>query len=406
MMFFKIAWRNIWRNRRRTFITIASIFFAVILATLMRSLLEGVYNNMIHNIAAFSTGYIQVHKKGYWQEKNIENVMNADSNVLKLVSSTKNVTAVVPRIETFALASTGRQTSGVICMGVDVEKENDITKLRSKIVSGTFFTAKDEAVLIGERLAQKLDLKAGDSIVIMSQGYHAASANNIYRVKGIVQLGSPDLDKAIVYLPLHTAQQLLSLDNQVTGLSIMLNSSRNMNEVLHSLQQQIDTSRYEVMTWKQMMPQLDQMIEADGGSHKIILAVLYLVISFGVFSTVLMMLAERKHEFGIMIAIGLKKHQLTQVIIIETLLILFMGILFGTLAAWPVLEYVSAHPIRIGGELKKIYENYGLEAIFPMSKSFIVFWSQVKAVAIIGLAVTIYPIVHISRFALMKALRS
>jgi ABC-type lipoprotein release transport system permease subunit len=406
MTYLKLAWRNIWRNKRRTIITISAVLFAVLLCTLMRSLLEGVYTHMVDNVAGFSTGYLQVHKKGYWQEKNIDNSMSFHDSLLNTITNTDDVTAVVPRIETFALASTGSLTTGVILTGTDPLRENTITRLQSKLVEGAMLEANDRSVLIAAGLAQKLKLKVNDTLVLMTQGYHAASANGLYPVKGIVKIGSPELNKAMVYLPLAEAQNLLSLDEHISGISIMIRNSNQLSRVKQSLHVQLDTTAYEVMDWKEMLPELDQMIEADGSGHRIMLAVLYVMISFGVFSTVLMMLAERKHEFGIMIAIGMQKHKVLKIVIAETLLLLVLGISLGTLAAWPVLQYFYVHPIQLSGELKTVYENYGFEAIIPVSRDFIVFWSQVKAVAVIGLFVLIYPVIHLSRFKLMQAIRN
>lgn len=406
MTYLKLAWRNIWRNKRRTIITISSVLFAVLLSTLMRSLLEGVYTHMVDNVAGFSTGYLQIHKKGYWKEKNIDNSMPCDDALLQTVSQTKNVTAVAPRIETFALASSGSLTTGVMLLGTDPASENSITRLQSKVTAGSMFKADDVSIMVAAGLAQKMNLTVGDTLVLMTQGYHASSANGLYRISGIVKLGSPELNKVMLYLPLDETRQLLSHDEQVSGISIMISDSRKLAEVKQALQMRLDTVSFEIMDWKEMMPDLDQMIEADGSGHRITLAILYVMISFGVFSTVLMMLAERKREFGIMIAIGMQKHKILFIVVIETILLLLLGIGLGTLAAWPVLEYFVAHPIELGGELKEVYENYGFEAIIPVSKSFIVFWSQVKAVAIIGLFVMIYPAIHIARFTLIKALRN
>lgn len=406
MTYLKLAWRNIWRNKRRTIITISAVLFAVLLCTLMRSLLEGVYTHMVDNVAGFSTGYLQVHKKGYWQEKNIDNSMPCSDSLLMNIAKAEAVTAVVPRIESFALASTGTLTTGVLLTGTDPLRENNITHLQSKLVAGAMLNENDHSVLIAAGLAQKLKLKVNDTLVLMTQGYHAASANGLYPIKGILKIGSPELNKVMVYLPLKEAQALLSLDQKISGISIMIRNSSQLEKVKHSLQAQLDSNAYEVMDWKEMLPELDQMIEADGSGHQIMLTVLYVMISFGVFSTVLMMLAERKHEFGIMIAIGMQKHQVVRIVVAETLLLLALGISLGTLASWPVLQYLYAHPIQLSGELKTVYENYGFEAIIPVSKDFIVFWSQVKAVAIIGVIVLIYPVIHLSRFKLMQAIHN
>jgi len=406
MIYLKLAWRNIWRNKRRTLITVASVFFAVILSIIMRGLVEGVYSNMVKNIAAFSTGYIQVHKKGYWEEKNIDNSFAGDPGLFNKVNSVDNVKAIVPRIETFALASTGNNTAGVILLGIDPSKENQINELKQKVISGEYPNADDEAVMIGSGLAKKLKLSSGDTIVLLSQGFHAASANGMYPVKAILKLGSPELDKTVVYLPLKACQQLLSLDNQLTSLALFISSSYDMNNVKNGLKNIIDRDKYELMDWKEMMPELDQMIEADSGGNKIMLFVLYLVISFGIFSTILMMLAERRHEFGIMIAIGMKKHQLAWIVLIETLIISFIGVLLGSLVGWPMLDYFSRHPYQLQGEMKSIYESYGFEAIIPFSRDASVFINQAKVVLVIAIIVATYPVISIIRLSLMKALRS
>ena len=406
MIYLKLAWRNIWRNRRRTLITVASVFFAVILSIIMRGLVEGVYSNMVKNIAAFSTGYMQVHKKGYWDERNIDNTFAGNQKLISQIDSVTNVTAVVPRIETFALASTGINTAGVMLLGIDPAKENEVTELKEKVTGGEYPGKDDEAVMIGSGLAKKLKLEAGDTLVLLSQGFHAASANGMYPVKAIIKLGSPELDKSIVYLPLKACQQLLSLDDQLTSLALFISSAYAMPDAKHDLKKILDNDRYELMDWKEMMPELDQMIEADSGGNKIMLFILYLVISFGIFSTILMMLAERKHEFGIMVAIGMKRHQLAFIVLAETLIISFIGVLLGSLAGWPLLEYFSRHPYHLQGEMKTIYESYGFEAIIPFSRDASVFINQAKVVLIIALIVAIYPMISIIRLSLMKALRS
>jgi len=242
MTFLKLAWRNIWRNKRRTLITVASIFFAVSLTTIMRSLLEGVYSNMVKNIAAFSTGYIQVHKKGYWEEKNIDNIMQMNQQLKKVLESNKNITATMPRIETFAFATTGEQSAGVMLMGIEPESENSVTHLADRIISGAYLDSNDDGVIIGSSLARRLQLEAGDTIILMTQGYHAASANYMGVVKGVLKLGSPVLDKVMVYMPLKAAQQLLSLEDQLTGISIMISSTSEMEKVKRELKETVDTA--------------------------------------------------------------------------------------------------------------------------------------------------------------------
>ena len=406
MIYLRMAWRNIWRNTRRTWITVASIFFAVILATLMFSLLQGVYVNMIRNVVSFSTGYLQVHEKGYWEDKSIERVFTADSASARIIGSTEGITAMVPRIENFALASIGNQTSGAMVLGIDPEKENTVTGLRSRLSEGNYLGTNSRGAMIASGLARKLRLSVGDTLILLSQGYHASSANGLFRVEGIIKMNSPELDKVMVYLSLPRASELFGLENQYSSWALMIKDDENLEAVKLSLQQRIDTSRFEVMDWKGMMPELDQMIEADSSGHRITIYILYMVISFGIFSTILMMLAERKHEFGIMLAIGMKKHQLALIVFLETIIISFLGVLAGTAGAFPVIRYFSKNPIRLQGDLKIAYESYGFEPIMPVSTAPEVFITQSEVVLVITMMVAIYPIIQLLRMRLMTALRS
>lgn len=406
MIYLRLAWRNIWRNSRRTWITVASIGFAVILSTLLWAMLEGVYANMIHNVVSFSTGYLQVHKAGYWKEKSIENVFTIDSVTEKKIAAISSITAIVPRIENFALASTGEKTSGVMLLGIDPVKENAITALQKTLQSGNYLQAGSNGVLIGSGLAGKLQLKVGDSLIILSQGYQASSANGLFPITGIIKLGSPELDKMMVCLSLENASSLLNLNKQITSWAIMINDQEDLQTAKQKINTILDPQQFEVMDWKQMLPELDQMITADGSGHKITLLVLYMVISFGIFSTILMMLAERRHEFGIILAIGMQKSQIARIVFLETLMICCIGIIAGTLASIPVLQYFTIHPIRLSGELGAAYQNYGFEPIIPVSMKPAVFISQARIVFLITFIISIYPIYKILRLNLMTALRS
>ena len=131
-MLLKLAWLNIWRNKRRTIITTTSIFFAVLLAILVRSLTDGIYENMIHNVVSYSSGYLQIHQKGYWDEQSIDNTFEEDEQLYQNLLKNPKVTHIMPRLETFALASYANKTKGVLILGIDPFKEKEVNKLRRK----------------------------------------------------------------------------------------------------------------------------------------------------------------------------------------------------------------------------------------------------------------------------------
>jgi len=403
---FKIAWRNIWRNKKRTFITMASIFFAVILAVLMRSANTGIYDHMVQNVVSFSSGYIQIHNKGYWEEQSIENSFTENERLYHLLSEQKTVSAFMPRLESFALASVGDKTKGVLVLGIVPEKENITMNLEEKIIEGKYINENDSSVLMPEGLMKSFNLKSGDTVVLLSQGYHGASAAGKFPVKGIVRFGSPELNKRLVNMPLKLMQQMYGAENLITSVSVMMHEGSDMATVKENIISATDTLRYEIMDWKQMLPELDQLIEGDLAGDYIVIGILYLVIAFGVFGTILMMTRERMHEFGILVAVGMKKHLLAVVVMIESFLIAFIATLAGMVGALPIILWFKKHPLRLSGELQKIYDRYGMEAIIPFSDKPHVFTEQAAIVFVIAVILSFYAAQRILKFNAIDAIRS
>ena len=372
----------------------------------MRSANTGIYEHMVHNVVSFSSGYIQVHQKGYWNEQSIDNSFEEDKNLDLLLSNQKAVTAFVPRLESFALASSLSKTKGVLVLGIDPEKENNITRLREKVVEGQYIKSTDNSLLLSEGLAASLGLHIGDTIVLLSQGYHGASAAGKYPVKGIVHFGSPELNKRLVSMPLKLMQKMYDAESRISTISLMMNEGADMTEIKRKLISDADTSRYEIMDWKQMMPELDQIIEGDTAGDYIAIGILYMVIAFGVFGTILMMTRERLHEFGILMAVGMKKHLLGIVVMMESFFIAFIATLAGMLSALPVILWFKAHPIRFTGEIKKIYDTYGMEAIVPLSNRLNVFTEQAAIVFLISVLLSFYAAQKIYTIKAIDAIRS
>jgi len=182
----KMAWRNIWRNKRRTILTMFSIFLAVFLSLITRSMQIGSYANMIDNAVKFSTGYIQIHKSGYWENKSINETFAYTEEIKNHISSMENVTFFIPRLESFALISSGEKTKGSLVIGTDPELENELNNYSEKIIKGNYLEKNDRSVLVAEKLAEYLNVSVNDTLVMLGQGYHGITAANQYPVKGII----------------------------------------------------------------------------------------------------------------------------------------------------------------------------------------------------------------------------
>ena len=402
--YLKIAWRNLWRNKRRTILTILSVFFAVFLALIMRSMQLGSYDMMVTSAVENSTGYIQIHAKGYWDDKSIDNTFVATDSLHQIVASSQYVTTTIPRIESFALASSGTQTKGVALIGTDMVKEDAVSGLSKKIIRGHYSDTNEEGVMVAEKLADYLKLDLNDSVVLISQGYHGITASGLYRIVGIIQFAQPDMNNSMIYMGLPAAQYFYDVPDRLTSLSIMLDDKDHLQQTVEELEK-FDAENLEVMTWMEMLPELVQGIQGDNIGGIVILGVLYLVIGFGILGTILMMTMERKREFGIMVAVGMRRTKLAIIVLIETIIIGILGIISGMAVSFPIILYFMLNPIRLTGEAAEAMLEYNIEPIMPFIIEPGFYINQSLTVIIITLLAGLYPIMVIGKFKVIQALQ-
>lgn len=406
MWLIKMAWKNMWRNRSRTSITIAAIFFAVILSVLTSSLKDGIFNNLVKNIVGFYSGYVQVHKQGYWNEQILDNSFTATTEIERSILSDRNISSLTPRLESFALVSSGETTRGALVVGINPQTENRVTSLAKKLVSGQYLYNADTAVLLAAGLARRLLLQTGDTIMLIGQGYHGATAAGKYRISGLLHFGSPELNDKVVFMPLPAAQDLYSAPGMIT--SYILSVDQTGDKAIHSVATRLQSALgdgYEVMSWDAIMPEIKQHIETDTNNMKYIQGILYMLVCFGIFGTLLMMMVERSHEMGMLVAIGMKKTKLAMLLLAESVLTVLGGCLLGLAASIPIVYLLNRHPIKIGGEAAKAYERFGFEAVFPASTEASNFLYQGMVVLVIGLALSVYPMYKVFRLDPVTAMK-
>lgn len=396
MWILQLAWKNLWRNKSRTAITMASIFFAVVLSVLTSSLKTGIFDNLIKNVVSFYSGYVQVHKAGYWEEQLLDNSFAASPQLEKTILAQTEITGVTPRLESFALASAEMNTKGCLVVGIDPAKEDRLTHLAAKLIAGEYLKSDDNAVLASEGLLKRMKLQLHDTLVLIGQGYQGATAAGKYFIKGVARFGSPDLNDRLLYLPLLAAQNMFEAPAMLTSYVLSVRNPGLVNATSLSVQQRLG-NEYEVMSWEKMMPDIKQHIQGDSNNMQVVQLFLYLLISFGIFGTSLMMMAERRFELGMLVAIGMKKTKLAFLLLAESVLAVLIGCILGIMASIPIVYYLNRHPLRLGGEVAKAYERFGFEAIFPTSTDSMHFITQGLFVLLIGLILSLYPVLKLIR---------
>ena len=400
-----IAWRNLWRKPWRTVITSGSIFFGVFLSTLMTSMQYGSYEAMIDNVVKFYSGYMQVFTEEYHENKTINNTFILTDEIKSAVDNEKNITHYTPRLEYFSLASSKEITKGSVVIGIDPEGENKVTSLEKWVEKGSYLKNESDGVLVATDLAKYLGVDIGDTIVLYGQGYHGVMAAGIYPVAGILKFPSPELNRQFIYMTLKASQDLFSAPDRLTSLVIMVEDNYHLPAALKGLNKDVK-SPYMVMSWAELQPELVQMIDGDRAGGLFMKSLLYIIITFGILGTILMMVSERKRELGVMIAIGMQRTKLAAILFYETFFIGILGAVAGIVASIPLAYYYFLNPIPLTGDAAKTMADMGIEPFMYFSIQPEVFYFQALIVFIISLLIAIYPVIKSFTLNLTEALHS
>jgi ABC-type lipoprotein release transport system permease subunit len=405
-MYLILAWRNMWRSRRRTAITVSSVLFAVLFAILMRVMTVGMFEKMIADTVSMTCGYLQIHHSGYWENKTLDSSFEANQQLSHLLNNEKHITGWAPRLESFALASSGNRTKGIAITGIDPARENFVSRLSKKIIAGSYLGDSDKSIILAEGLASYLKLSVNDTVVLMGQGFQGNMAAGKYRIKGIAKLGIPEMNRSMAWLPMQACRDLLSIGPRYTSITILIDDLSVMNREKQALLKEANGENLEIMDWKQMIPELDQFYSIKMGQNLIMSGILYLVIGFGILGTILMMLNERTHEFGILIAIGMKKKILALIVMLEMLIISFTGTVLGMAIAIPIVAYFRMHPILMKGSLAQMAQRFNFEPIIQPSINPSNFLIQGYIVLLISILLSLFAVYKVLKMKVIQALNS
>lgn len=400
-----IAWRNLWRKPWRTVITSGSIFFGVLLSAFMTSMQYGSYEAMISNVVQFYSGYMQIFTEEYHENKTINNTFILNDSLKSIIDNEKGITHYTPRLEYFSLASSNEITKGSVVIGVDPEGENRVTGLKKWVKQGSYFDDKSNGVLVAIELAKYLKVGVGDSIVLYGQGFHGVMAAAVYPVAGILEFPSPELNKQFIYMTLQSCQELFSAPDRLTSVVLMVEDNYHLPGTLKHLKKEIKKP-YMVMSWQELQPELVQMIDGDKAGGLFMKSLLYIIITFGILGTILMMVSERKRELGVMIAIGMQRARLGAILFFETFFIGVIGALAGILVSIPLTYWYYLNPIPLTGDAAKTMIEMGIEPFMYFSIQPDVYYIQALVVFIITMLISIYPIIKSFTLNLTSALRS
>jgi putative ABC transport system permease protein len=409
-----MAWRNIWRNPRRTLLTLAAIAFACVLLVFMLSFQLGSYATMINASVKIHTGQMQIQAQGYKDSQKMRYVIPDPAAVAAILDKVPQVTAYTFRARAFALVSSKNRTYGVMVEGIDPLREARVSTLADIVRQGSYLTSPPSAdsppgALMGKLLARNLQVSVGDEITVLGQGYDGSVAATVLHVQGIYTSGMDEFDRSAIQIPLSEFQDVFSMGKAIHEVVVMARNLADVPAIQRAVAgplKKLDTPRPLVtLDWKAMTPGLEQAIKMDLVSGSIFYLILIMVVAFSILNTFLMAIFERTHEFGVMMAMGTKPSRLSRLVLLESAGMTLVGVIAGMLMGAVITWYFMVHGIQMGSSSNEIMRQFGIPSLFFPKLSLISATVGPGAVFLITLLAALYPAFKIRRLTPVEAMR-
>ncbi len=402
-MMLKIAFRNIFRQKRRTILTALTMFGGFTLATFSIGWSDGTYNFIINMFTRNQLGHIQIHARGYLDRPSIYKTINDYRLVGRQLDSLKQVEAWAPRLYSAGLVSVGDKSAGAQIIGIDPEREAATVNFNKKIVEGTYFQeAPSHEAIVGKGLATLLKASPGDTIVVVSQAADGSIANDLYTIIGISESGDDISDRMAFYLNLEDAQDLLALPGKVHEIAVVAYKLNEVPALTGEIIKKLNNPNLEVDPWQDFAKSFYQAMKADQQGMWIMLFVIILIVAVGVLNTVLMSVLERRREYGLLKAMGTKPRQIFALVIYEVNILAIASIIIGA-GLGSLINYIFS---RQGITLPQAFTYGGIE----FTKMFTEVTAQslyIPAITVILAAtfISIFPALRAARIEPAKSMR-
>ena len=404
---FRLAWRNLWRQPKRTWLTMGAMIFSNILLIFMMSFQFGMYGLMIENTLKIFTGHVQVQAPGFLDDKKMRQTV---PDIVPLAESLRRKLQnerIAARAQAFALASSDDRSYGIAIYGVESEFEPKVSSIPGLVSDGRYLNDDNAAeIVIGNTLARNLRVAVGDELTLLGSGVDGSFAATVVDIVGVFSSGIKDIDRNIAEIPIGLFQETFFMEGAGHQISIVgddLDSVPGLQSEVRSLLPL--AGDLEVHDWSELEPGVKQAIQADMGSSFFMYFILVVLVSFSVLNTQLMSVLERTREFGIVMSLGLKPGRLGRLVILETALMGLMGTLIGMLAGAAITAWVGTVGFTLPG-MDEMAAQFNLPArLFPQVSALSLFAGPLT-VFLFTLLASIYPAVRLRWLHPVAAMRA
>jgi len=410
----QLAWRNLWRNPRRTLIAMAAIGFGYAMLLFVSCLMAGLRQQMIETGTGLVLSDIEVHAPDYYPDRPIQRTLGGRNGIdvdalVAAIAADPRVQAASPRVYGYGLASATHQSAGVQILGVVPDLEQKITVLQTRIVKGNYLTGgKPNQVVMGDKLAATLGVEVGSQIVLLATAADGSMGNDVYTVAGLFHTGLDAMDRGLVFMPLSSLQELLRLaPGRIHEVGIKVRDISTATATAATLATRLSkTFAVRVSPWQELAPELADYVQFNLRVTFILFFIFYLLAAMGIVNTMLMAIIERTRELGMLMAVGMRPVQVVGLIVTEAASLAGASLVLGGALAFPFLWYLQAHGLNLGSDGNAVsLAGIVVGPLWYGQQDFTAYAQAALGLGVTALVSALYPALRAARFRPAEALR-
>jgi putative ABC transport system permease protein len=411
----QLAWRNLWRNPRRTFITMAAIALGYAMLMFVACLMAGLRWQMIENGTRLVLSQIQVHAPGYYPNRSIQKTIGGGkgtdvSALLTAIGADSRVYATAPRVYGYGLVNSGHRSAGVELFGVVPDQEPKVTVLNTQIVKGNYLSDQvPMGVVVGDKLASTIGVQLGSQIVLLTQAADGSMGNDLYSIVGVFHTGLDALDRSVVLMSLSSLQKLLNLaPGRIHEVGIRLDQIADASAEAAALQARLaKTPPVQVMDWEELVPELSDYVQFNRSITFVLFFIFFLLAVIGIMNTMLMAVFERTRELGMLMALGMRPFQVIGLILAEAAALAGASLVLGAAIGAPLLWYLQVHGLDLGGATGEVVSLAGVVVghLWYGRQDFPAYYEAAAGLAVTALVSAFYPAWRAAHFRPTEAIR-
>jgi ABC-type lipoprotein release transport system permease subunit len=404
-----MAWRNLWRQRRRSLITAFAMAAGVAVVMACMAVTDGMYTNMFEIMVEQSLGHVQVHHPAYPANSQLHDTLRERDALLERIEAIEGTVAASPALRCVGLIGGESTSSGGMLVGIEPARDQRVSPLMERVREGAYLSEEpNQEILLGFQLAEEIEVGLDDEVVVLIQAADGSTGNELFRVVGLFRTGDPGMDAGGAYLHIADAEQLTALEDQAHGVTVLTGHEDLVEPYSQRLRAALGSDEVEVQAWWEVSPQIEQLLQMRDVSAFVTLGLTFFVAAFGVINTMLMSVFERTRELGVLRALGLRRRKLVWLVVLESLFLAALacaiGLFLGGLMDW----YLVVHGLDMSASMPDgmAYQGVILDPVWYAEIRIDRIVTVVVSVFVISILASLWPAWRAARLQPVAAMRA